>query len=252
MQEARQVVKYTFLKVDPTALAWDEADRARSLEYAAARRAGAPEERLGDDLKVTWFDLAEHAGASSRRIQAQLRDGKRPAELDDGVYGYIREHGLYGAMAVQESIASIRERVDSIADKLGMPIDPGIKETVVAIQAHGLATSGSCEGHFRNGVLSIPWVAIETPQPLGWRTDEALQSRWKEQNLVQRDKLAELLFLFNQGRDTDLRLELRNRGIFGAIRLEPLVDREKFEPDDLRGYQGEMKAFSAFLLGRLT
>ncbi len=36
MQEARQVVKYTFLKLDPTVLAWEEADRATAAEEFAA------------------------------------------------------------------------------------------------------------------------------------------------------------------------------------------------------------------------
>lgn len=73
---------------------WEDAARARVLQYAAARRAGA-DETLIDDLRVAWFDLAEHTGASSRRIQGELRAGKRPAELRDSVSTYIWERGLY-------------------------------------------------------------------------------------------------------------------------------------------------------------
>jgi len=50
MQEARQVVKYTFLKVDPTALAWDEADRAE----AGAEFGGLLEERAGEGMLLTY------------------------------------------------------------------------------------------------------------------------------------------------------------------------------------------------------
>jgi len=75
---------------------WEDAMQVRELSFAVARRAGAPEIKLDEHLRVQWFDLAEHAEASSRLVQVQLRAGKRPAELDDRVFEYIRERGLYG------------------------------------------------------------------------------------------------------------------------------------------------------------
>ena len=39
------------------------------------------------------------------------------------------------------------ERVSTFTDKLGTPIDPGIFETVVALNLLGLHTFQSCEGH---------------------------------------------------------------------------------------------------------
>lgn len=77
--------------------AWEDAARVRELSFAVARRAGAPETKPDGHLRVQWFDLAEHAEASSRQVKVQLRAGKRPAELDERVFGYIRERGLYGA-----------------------------------------------------------------------------------------------------------------------------------------------------------
>lgn len=73
---------------------WEEADLARGMRYAVARRGGkvaATDPRL----QVLWFDLTEHVGASSRKVQAQLQAGRRPDELDERVYEYIREQRLY-------------------------------------------------------------------------------------------------------------------------------------------------------------
>src|SRR3712207_1504419 len=49
--------------------------------------------------------------------------------------------------------------VNRITDRLGMPIDEGIKETVVALNVLGINTVASCEGHFDRGT-GAPWVAI--------------------------------------------------------------------------------------------
>jgi hypothetical protein len=51
------------------------------------------------------------------------------------------------------------ERVSTFTDKLGMPIDPGIFETVVALNLLGLHTFQSCEGHLDHG-CPYPWVTI--------------------------------------------------------------------------------------------
>lgn len=74
---------------------WEDADAARQLSYAAARRPGVDIARVEEGLQVQWFDLKEYTGASSRKMQAELAAGVRPAELDKHVLEYIREHGLY-------------------------------------------------------------------------------------------------------------------------------------------------------------
>ena len=48
-------------------------------------------------------------------------------------------------------------KVDSITDKLGQPIDNGIREVVISFIMLGLSTSASCEGHLNWG-CSHPWV----------------------------------------------------------------------------------------------
>ena len=50
MQEARQVVKYTFLKLDPSVLAWDEPDRAE----ASGEFGGLLEERAAEGMLLTY------------------------------------------------------------------------------------------------------------------------------------------------------------------------------------------------------
>ncbi len=55
--------------------------------------------------------------------------------------------------------------VDEITDGLGKPVDEGIKQTVIALNAHEINTSQSCEGHFdansnHHGYF-VPWVDIK-------------------------------------------------------------------------------------------
>jgi nicotinate-nucleotide adenylyltransferase len=91
----REFVFIVGADVLPALDSWEEADRARELEYVAARRAGDVELNLDEGLRVTWVDLTEHAEASSRKVQAELQAGKRPDSLNPKVYEYIRERGLY-------------------------------------------------------------------------------------------------------------------------------------------------------------
>jgi len=54
---------------------------------------------------------------------------------------------------------SIRKKVDKIVDKQGLPIDSNIKELVIGLMAHGINTTGSCEGH-KNWGQPYPWVDV--------------------------------------------------------------------------------------------
>lgn len=49
--------------------------------------------------------------------------------------------------------------VASFADKLGMPIDEGIFDTVVALNLLGMTTYQSCEGHLDHG-CPCPWITL--------------------------------------------------------------------------------------------
>lgn len=62
----------------------------------------------------------------------------------------------------QELWQEMAERCKKITDGLGMPLDEGISETVVALNVLGIHTTGSCEGHLDHGVAA-PWIDIAAP-----------------------------------------------------------------------------------------
>jgi len=51
----------------------------------------------------------------------------------------------------EKKIEEIRQEFEAMADKEGYPIDSGIKDTVIYLNAMGLSTGQSCEGHFEKG-----------------------------------------------------------------------------------------------------
>lgn len=61
------------------------------------------------------------------------------------------------------------EELDRVVDKLGEPIDAGIKETVAAFIVNKFATHGSCEGHveerFGKKIKLRPYVAFGLDEP---------------------------------------------------------------------------------------
>lgn len=63
----------------------------------------------------------------------------------------------------------ITRQVDEIVDALDQPIDPKIKETVIALNALGYMTSGSCEGHKGDDAeqrRGLPWIDMQSgPEP---------------------------------------------------------------------------------------
>lgn len=64
----------------------------------------------------------------------------------------------------------LSEKFSHVTDKIGMPIDGGIFETVVALNVLDIPTSMSCEGHLDHG-LPYPWVDIEMPEWLDNQSD---------------------------------------------------------------------------------
>ena len=54
----------------------------------------------------------------------------------------------------------VSAKVDLITDKLGEPVDDGIRHAVISFIMLGLSTSGSCEGHLDWG-LPYPWVDVD-------------------------------------------------------------------------------------------
>lgn len=60
---------------------------------------------------------------------------------------------------------AIRRQLDEATDALGLPIDEGIKDTCIALNALGFPTEQSCEGHTNEPAFN-PWVRIsDTDEP---------------------------------------------------------------------------------------
>lgn len=81
-----------------------------------------------------------------------------------GEYSEITSKEQIWRQEKENRLNKIREEVDKIVDAVGMPIDPNIKETVVALMALEFPTTASCEGHLEPGSgLGAPWVEIAAP-----------------------------------------------------------------------------------------
>lgn len=161
-----------------------------------------------------------------------------------------------------EHWAALEAEVGELADRLGFGIDEGIQETLVALHAHSLETSQSCEGHDDHGE-ALPWVAVAAPEPDGWETDAELKQRWQSENERLAGRLAELVEAWyatraEQGErvNPEARLELHPQGIFGAVRLEPAAQaRLTALPEAERAHRApslrqEMERFSRYLRER--
>ncbi len=169
----------------------------------------------------------------------------------------------------------------TITDKKAMPIDPGILEAVTALNALGIFTSGSCEGHLDWGT-GAPWIDIKAPgteeedRRAGQALTEARQQREAHQlskeeidgllamattlkqhvehkHLAERRKVMSYLAAFYAERQVPYDRRIIAYGAVGQTRIEsqgagllPLLSREE-KQQKLREYQGEMREFARFL-----
>lgn len=173
----------------------------------------------------------------------------------------------------------------SVTDKLGTKIDASILELVIALNALGFRTTGSCEGHFEGSASPYVDIIISSPSE---RKKEALNTlidaqkqeyrlpieeahsllakanrHFEEINqqyhLPVRKRILEYLNLFYNNRKTssyDIGLTLHNRVVHGfveEIRLENLgadiiiLEAAAERTQKLTTYQREMQAFAQFL-----
>lgn len=61
--------------------------------------------------------------------------------------------------ATVEQWLNLSKETRLFTDRVGMPIDRGVLDTVVAFRAWGFVTKASCEGHLDHG-LPYPWIDI--------------------------------------------------------------------------------------------
>jgi hypothetical protein len=152
-----------------------------------------------------------------------------------------------------ERIASdwslVEASTESLADRLGKPIDESKFDAVTALRAYGFSTSASCGGHLQHG-RDYPWIDIGvTPIP----PKDA--KSWREDNLRQQAMLLQLLteFYSEHNVPADLCLVLIPAGIYSGFTIRNGgADVHGLKKSDLRRkqlerFQKEFKAFSQFL-----
>jgi hypothetical protein len=161
----------------------------------------------------------------------------------------------------------IAARLERVVDGIGKPIDQGIKEGVLGLNALGINTTGSCEGHPDWGTYA-PYIDIEgegvedldrqlralEDKPENYSQGKQIFAEIERRNLEERKKLQVLLDAFYRGRaTTPLRQLFAKKQGWERSRLEShSADSQKTEPEEIRNqrlleYQGEMRAFVDFL-----
>lgn len=160
----------------------------------------------------------------------------------------------------------VGERVAHLVDKLGRGIDPHIVDTVIALNALGIETSQSCEGHLDHG-RPYPWITfdvreaahvfLQSGEANRQKTYQEAQALKRQAETIQgyeQGKIVNLLTTFYAHREVGYYRSLivypRNPGTLilesqGAMCLigEP-ADRQKV---GLVMLQDEMQSFADFL-----
>lgn len=175
-------------------------------------------------------------------------------------------------------------RVEKITDKLGMPVDEGIKETVIVLNLLGLPTVQSCEGHPHRGVCG-PWVDLRPDgiEAIYENHERALQvlvevsrkeitreeqasayqkvneadAAAREPMILLAERLIAYLTAFYAGRQTPYDCVLTVHVVGMGYRLECYGTSMQFgsyalprNAERLQPYQEEMRAFTEFLKAR--
>lgn len=144
------------------------------------------------------------------------------------------------------SLAELQEHFKYVGDGLGLGIDDGIMDTVIALTANGVPTVASCEGHADRG-LPFPWVDISHRHPHFGLTGESdpLKDELKTLNKPVYAQLEALLSEFYSRHDSSIRLGLDSSRLM-PVAPDPYEHKENLEPT-----RTEMRAFTAFLLRRV-
>jgi hypothetical protein len=64
---------------------------------------------------------------------------------------------------LEDNWQKVLSKTGELTDRLGMPVDEGIIETVVVLNLLGFTTTASCEGHL-DRVTGGPYVIFESPE----------------------------------------------------------------------------------------
>jgi hypothetical protein len=162
----------------------------------------------------------------------------------------------------------VTKRVERIVDGLGEHVDAGIREGIVALNALGIHTHGSCEGHVDWGIHS-PYIDIQAEIPHELEEEfkrlskeiDSNRSKFMEvrdeihrRNLEEQKKIIPYLDAFYGGREvpSGRRLILES-SILGRLESQSArfqeIEDEQTKRERLGEYQEEMDAFVSFLKG---
>jgi len=149
----------------------------------------------------------------------------------------LKEHE---AEEAEKELVIIREKLDKVTDKLGYPIEDGIKETVVLFNAFNIRTNQSCEGHWEEDKETVPWVMVypRVPEDEEWYEDESAREKAIDQSEAMKSQLIELLDIFYKDRDTNPDDMLGFKGVAYGFKLQS-NEAESFK--DLDSEQGQKK-----------
>jgi hypothetical protein len=149
--------------------------------------------------------------------------------------------------------AALRD-VAALTDRLGLPVDPGIRDAVAALNLAGFPTTQSCEGHVNAAGhgLPSPWVELDLPRTERDAGPPRLLALLACFNAA-RATPPEATLLWDTGRlqagDTYDGLDATRRRL-RAGRLPP--DEVHALERTLRARQAEMQAFAAYVREHLV
>ena len=165
----------------------------------------------------------------------------------------------------QREWEEVLHSLDTVVDKLKMPIDAGIKETVATLKCTGFEPRASCEGHPERGVRA-PWVDLsfmseerrkqyaDQIQEADSRDDkEKIRSEAKMEMLAGAERLMGLLDEFYRDKNTNFTRRLTMRFFPDSVRLysqgAELQDLHSPQgrKERLKEFQEEMADFAAFV-----
>lgn len=91
----------------------------------------------------------------------------------------------------REKWEKITNEIEHTADRLGCPIDKGIRKTVIALNVFGINTAQSCEGHSGKHGAGTPWIDIEaTNEPEEcYNNQKKILARVAEENNITMEEL---------------------------------------------------------------
>lgn len=203
--------------------------------------------------------------------------------MENGEAGF--DFGTTAALSTEEKTRreeqwnKVQLECAKITDKLGLPIDKGILDTVVALKIFGINTTGSCEGHIGRGIAA-PWVDVQAPQteetkklgelakqawnmaknaektgmadkelaPLYGRYHE-LTAKMRRPDLEEMQKVTHLLTQFYQDRLVNYDRMLTFHGYRLESQATPLqaINPTQEQEKKLLEYREEMQLFAEFL-----